>query len=466
MRLSEIRRIDNVGKDDATPKSWEDSIGNAKPTGKTIGGYEIYIDGGGIIPIWLLIKDPNDEGFLGRLELDRFHGMFQTTVDFAPELQGKKLAVPLYVYAIKELGYTLVSDFEQSPGGEYIWKQLAERPDVNVYIYNHSDKTFHGEYDPRDSGSVYGVEKWRANKGLLVATTDTITSVDESLKESVDIPEPDDDFFKRNRFKRTEYGGMKLVYGYAYDLFQIYAYSAYDQAMGAVMFRYDSDCDCYQADDVFVETRFRRQGVASAMYDFAKTKLDAPIKPSTAQTDKGAAFWGKKEVWEAATPDDIFYMISDIHTGHNDIETDEEFQQWVGSFDKYELKDIPLSKLKVSQSNINADKAKSYIKQKNAPPIVVDGTNYWIIDGHHRVAAALARGDKTIKGYVGLNELNENFADGKKKGKSRPGRVKRAGASCQGSVSHLRSMAKKYGGERGRMYHWCANMKGGKKKKK
>ena len=60
-------------------------------------------------------------------------------------------------------------------------------------------------------------------------------------------------------------------------------------------------------------------------------------------------------------------------------------------------------------------------------------------------------------------DLEENFADGKKKGKSRPGRVKRAGASCKGSVTSLRAKAKKYGGEKGRMYHWCANMKGGKK---
>jgi hypothetical protein len=59
---------------------------------------------------------------------------------------------------------------------------------------------------------------------------------------------------------------------------------------------------------------------------------------------------------------------------------------------------------------------------------------------------------------------NENFADGKVKGKSRPGRVKRSGASCAGSVSELRVRAKKYGGERGRMYHWCANMKGGRRK--
>ena len=71
--------------------------------------------------------------------------------------------------------------------------------------------------------------------------------------------------------------------------------------------------------------------------------------------------------------------------------------------------------------------------------------------------------------YMNVKKLRlakENFADGKRKGKSRPGRVKRAGASCKGSVSSLRSKAKKYGGERGKMYHWCANMKSGRSKKK
>ena len=47
---------------------------------------------------------------------------------------------------------------------------------------------------------------------------------------------------------------------------------------------------------------------------------------------------------------------------------------------------------------------------------------------------------------------------------SSPGRVKRAGASCKGSATELRKKAKKYSGEKGKMYHWCANMKGGKKK--
>jgi hypothetical protein len=60
--------------------------------------------------------------------------------------------------------------------------------------------------------------------------------------------------------------------------------------------------------------------------------------------------------------------------------------------------------------------------------------------------------------------MAENFADGKVKGKSRPGRVKRAGASCSGSVTDLRARAKNASGEKAKMYHWCANMKSGRKK--
>ena len=73
--------------------------------------------------------------------------------------------------------------------------------------------------------------------------------------------------------------------------------------------------------------------------------------------------------------------------------------------------------------------------------------------------------DRAIRGehYGQIQGMTENFADGKVKGRSRPGRVKRAGASCEGSVTDLRAKAKKYSGERGKMYHWCANMKGGKK---
>jgi hypothetical protein len=69
------------------------------------------------------------------------------------------------------------------------------------------------------------------------------------------------------------------------------------------------------------------------------------------------------------------------------------------------------------------------------------------------------------EGQLLWSTTNENFADGKVKGKSRPGRVKRAGASCSGSVTDLRARAKKASGEKAKMYHWCANMKSGKNKK-
>jgi len=69
---------------------------------------------------------------------------------------------------------------------------------------------------------------------------------------------------------------------------------------------------------------------------------------------------------------------------------------------------------------------------------------------------------KTVSFGITNPQMAENFADGKKKGKSRPGRVKRSGASCNGSVTALRKRAKNASGEKAKMYHWCANMKSGK----
>lgn len=69
----------------------------------------------------------------------------------------------------------------------------------------------------------------------------------------------------------------------------------------------------------------------------------------------------------------------------------------------------------------------------------------------------------TLAQLIGEILAAENFKDGKVKGKSRPGRVKKSGASCNGSVTDLRRKAKNASGEKAKMYHWCANMKGGKK---
>ena len=99
-------------------------------------------------------------------------------------------------------------------------------------------------------------------------------------------------------------------------------------------------------------------------------------------------------------------------------------------------------------------------------PIIVDCNNK-IVNGHHRYEAAKLMGYKEMavaKLPFTIKQIVENFADGKKKGKSRPGRVKRSGASCKGSVTSLRKKAKNASGERAKMYHWCANMKSGRNK--
>ena len=105
------------------------------------------------------------------------------------------------------------------------------------------------------------------------------------------------------------------------------------------------------------------------------------------------------------------------------------------------------------------------------------GNGYQILNGENHgyadnVALLIDKNFKVLDYDTNIEDLldanfgiiqNENFADGKKKGKSRPGRVKKSGASCNGSVTSLRKKAKNSSGEKSKMYHWCANMKGGKK---
>jgi hypothetical protein len=100
------------------------------------------------------------------------------------------------------------------------------------------------------------------------------------------------------------------------------------------------------------------------------------------------------------------------------------------------------------------------------PVVYQKAGRLYILDGHHRSTRAWRAGRPIAVYLFSDKNLSENFADGKVKGKSRPGRVKRAGASCNGSVTDLRARAKKASGEKAKMYHWCANMKSGRNKNK
>jgi hypothetical protein len=100
------------------------------------------------------------------------------------------------------------------------------------------------------------------------------------------------------------------------------------------------------------------------------------------------------------SPDYIAALIDNIHTGSVTID-DEEMAAWIENFDIYELTTIPISDLSLEFSGLNNEKVDSYIDRNNPPPIVIDGTAGWIIDGYHRANAAARRGDKVIRAYVG-----------------------------------------------------------------
>jgi hypothetical protein len=195
---------------------------------------------------------------------------------------------------------------------------------------------------------------------------------------------------------------------------------------------------------VWVDERYYGQGIARDMYDQLKS-MGYTIIRSWDQTDAGKGFWNKHRgkdatVWE----DDLNEFAPSPDRDNNDDVPDPIFvlaNRWWNAAEKQPQIEHVLNSLGWSIQQVESEDDAVQLQHRN-------GTSYFISADDFDP------------------DVFENFADGKVKGKSRPGRVKRAGASCSGSVTDLRAKAKKYGGEKGKMYHWCANMKSGRKKNK
>jgi 8-oxo-dGTP pyrophosphatase MutT (NUDIX family)/GNAT superfamily N-acetyltransferase len=251
-------------------------------------------------------------------------------------------------------------------------------------------------------------------------------------------------------------------------------------------------------EDLHVEERFRGQGVAETMYDFVKSK-GYEIHRSWSQTDAGAGFWdkhrGQQRVWEqdveeigkqgVAESADIQpraagCVIVAADTGRwclqqrsNSVSDPGVWSTWGGGREpgenlqqcvRRELAEESgyqgLTKLELIDTNQDYATFLAHVPREFVPQINHECQD-WRWSDPDDLPEPLHPGLQRT-----LMQLMENFADGKVKGKSRPGRVKRAGASCDGSVTDLRARAKKASGERAKMYHWCANMKSGRNKNK
>jgi GNAT superfamily N-acetyltransferase len=241
--------------------------------------------------------------------------------------------------------------------------------------------------------------------------------------------------------------------------------------------------------DLEVDERFQGQGIAAAMYDYVKSK-GYKIRRSGQQTDAGAGFWGKhrpeQNVWEnesskptmginVRSDGDIDYagLIIDGRKKYESRQTD-SLRPYVGKTVAI-VRTGKGSAVAIGQVTVGEPvvvDAEKFDKMRDQH-LVPQGSKFDIDPGATKYLYPMIdpiRWDREKlvkqKGIVArkIDDLDENFADGKVKGKSRPGRVKRAGASCNGSVTDLRARAKKASGELAKMYHWCANMKSGKKK--
>jgi len=173
-----------------------------------------------------------------------------------------------------------------------------------------------------------------------------------------------------------------------------------------------------------------------------------------------------------------------IQTVHPPEESTPFLKNLVLKWPLYELRDVPLSQLEIPPAYYPDDEEEEkrvdpygrtlwidydYAEEVSTHnidrmPIVVDPQGH-IIDGNHRAWAARELMDRnTIKAWVAVPEVTENFADGKKPG--RKGLSRRVGIPKKATLDQLAKIAKSSTGERRRMAQWQLNMRRGQARKK
>lgn len=283
------------------------------------------------------------------------------------------------------------------------------------------------------------------------------------------------EFITEHKTSREEFEGMTIEMVKNGHVLVINALDDWgNNILGHVAFNIGDDNDL-DPQELEVDERYQGQGIAKAMYDYAKSK-GYTIHRSYDQTDAGKGFWDKHRgedvrVWESVDADKVLQYVKQAHSP-------EQFNidYSITDHPKWELKNIPLSQLNLDPNGeatdpynrvnwVDYDKVQDLVPNISAVlkrmPVVVDSQG-WIIDGNHRATAAAEAGLTSVPAYVPV-AVNENFADGKHP--EDKGDSKRYGVPTKASVSTLRKVAKQ-GGRKGQLAHWMANMKSGRAKAK
>jgi hypothetical protein len=225
------------------------------------------------------------------------------------------------------------------------------------------------------------------------------------------------------KYPTTEYGGVTFTMVEKDGELTVKALNDFGIEMGHVIFNMDGkELDPQELE---VEEKYQRQGVASTMYDYIKSR-GFIINRSWDQSDQGSDFWDKHRgedvrVWEEGVAEDenntfsseqVLNYIKSIH-----------MDGWLPAADNmitrhktWTLKQVPISSLQIPDPDIDdfndpygrvhdtdlhhvdriVQQIATIIQKK---PIVIDPKGH-ILDGNHRALAALKAGLKTIPAYI------------------------------------------------------------------
>jgi GNAT superfamily N-acetyltransferase len=283
-----------------------------------------------------------------------------------------------------------------------------------------------------------------------------------------------------------------------------------NNVLGSVAFNI-GDNNELDPQELKVDERYQGQGIARAMYDYAKSK-GYEIHRSYDQTPAGAGFWNKHRgedvrVWEAfdqpykgkwekseygdvdlntKLPDGTYLniMFNQEYDGEGNEVTQVEFhrnnsQEVTGEGDAQRIFATVLNaiqkyikKYKPSKLSFSASKATDptiYYEPGQPQPNTESRTKLYdrLIQRYARAwgyqASRADNGDLVIYELSRLKQgMAENFADGKNPG--RKGLSKRVGIPKKTTLAKLEKIAQSSTGERRRMAQWQLNMRRGKKK--
>ena len=233
---------------------------------------------------------------------------------------------------------------------------------------------------------------------------------------------------------------------------------AQGRVLGSVKFFVDGDT--LIADQLEVDERYRGQGIAAAMYDYAKSQ-GYTVEKSDDLTPDGEHFWnknrGEQAVWEGSLGNVLPWpeVVNKVNSAMRAMgwkgqrrddgsfmfstrgsETDDQYYIVIIDNEGNSMFTYALGTVEDGSPDIG--------EQDTLPT----------------TEASVSELMNAIRDGFGLNE---NFHDGRNP--QDKGDSKRHGVPTKASISTLRKVAKQ-GGRKGQLAHWMANMKSGRAKAK